>query len=250
MLHPRAAIAPPTIVSRRSAVLSKPTGALYAGFFCADRRVDRRLWRALGCGARRPANAAFFAEIDRLLGDATTRHLAAIGDPRALLTILAAPGAIGSDCSPNDAEMTARAHLRKLGLDDVLEFVAGYDSGFGAKPDAGAGCRLRAGGRRACFGTAVVGDLLLDLAAVQRRGRYRHRGADRPRVIRGAGAARRCAARSAGRIARVARPPSSIIRITAAQGEARLMCAARDIVEGRDKRCCGPTGRPRGKRKS
>jgi len=47
------------------------------------------LWAAaLG----RSADAALFAEIDRLLCDATTRHLAAIGDPRALLTALAARG--------------------------------------------------------------------------------------------------------------------------------------------------------------
>ena len=37
----------------------------------------------------------------------------------------------------NDAEATARAHARMLGLDHVLEFVAEYDSGLGAKPERG-----------------------------------------------------------------------------------------------------------------
>ena len=124
------------------------------------------LWAtALG----RPANTAFFAEIDRLLCEATTRHLAAIGDPATLLKSLAARG-YRLGMITNDAEITARAHARKLGLDKCLEFVAGYDSGFGAKPDPGA---VLAFGR--CVGVApseiaVVGDTVLDLAAARAAG--------------------------------------------------------------------------------
>ena len=124
------------------------------------------LWAAaLG----RPATAAFFAEIDRLLGDATTRHLAAIGDPKALLTVLAARG-YRLGMFTNDAEATARAHLRKLELDDVLEFVAGYDSGFGAKPDAGPVVAFARAVGVPVSETAVVGDSLLDLAAARAAG--------------------------------------------------------------------------------
>lgn len=124
------------------------------------------LWaRALG----RPATTAFFAEIDRLLCDATTRHLAAIGDPRALLTALSARfyrlGVI-----TNDAEITARAHLRKLGLDEILEFVAGYDSGFGAKPDPGPVLAFARAVGVPVSETAVVGDSVLDLAAARAAG--------------------------------------------------------------------------------
>lgn len=37
----------------------------------------------------------------------------------------------------NDAEMPARAHLRQSGVDDLFAFVAGFDSGHGAKPAPG-----------------------------------------------------------------------------------------------------------------
>jgi len=37
----------------------------------------------------------------------------------------------------NDAEVPARAHLSRAGILESLAFVAGYDSGFGAKPAPG-----------------------------------------------------------------------------------------------------------------
>jgi phosphoglycolate phosphatase len=124
------------------------------------------LWAtALG----RPANAALFAEIDRLLCDATTRHLTAIGDPGTLLTLLAARG-YRLGLVTNDAEITARAHARKLGLDGVLEFIAGYDSGFGAKPDPGPVLAFAQTVGVAASETAVVGDSVHDLAAARAAG--------------------------------------------------------------------------------
>lgn len=35
----------------------------------------------------------------------------------------------------NDTEYGARAHLREAGVEDRFNFIAGFDSGFGAKPD-------------------------------------------------------------------------------------------------------------------
>jgi phosphoglycolate phosphatase len=35
----------------------------------------------------------------------------------------------------NDAELSARAHLESAGVLDGFAFVAGFDSGYGAKPD-------------------------------------------------------------------------------------------------------------------
>lgn len=132
----------------------------------APTSVYGALWAtALG----RPANAALFAEIDRLLCDATTRHLAAIGDPRALLTVLAARF-YRLGILTNDAELTARAHLRKLGLDQILEFVAGYDSGFGAKPDPGPVLAFARAVGVPASETAVVGDSVLDLTAARAAG--------------------------------------------------------------------------------
>lgn len=124
------------------------------------------LWAtALG----RPANAELFAEIDRLLCDATTRHLAAIGDPKTLLASLAARG-YRLGMITNDAEITARAHARKLGLDRFLEFIAGYDSGFGAKPDPGPVLGFAQAVGVAPSETAVVGDTVLDLVAARAAG--------------------------------------------------------------------------------
>ncbi len=37
----------------------------------------------------------------------------------------------------NDAESPARAHLGRAGIIDLLDFIAGYDSGFGGKPAPG-----------------------------------------------------------------------------------------------------------------
>ncbi len=37
----------------------------------------------------------------------------------------------------NDAEKPARAHLEQAGVTSLFDFIAGYDSGFGSKPEAG-----------------------------------------------------------------------------------------------------------------
>jgi len=115
----------------------------------------------------RPADPAFFGEIDRLLCEATTAHLAVIDDPKAVMSELAGRG-YRLGLITNDAEATARAHVRKLGLDNLLAFVAGYDSGFGVKP---------APGPVLAFATAVgvptreivmVGDTVLDIATARK----------------------------------------------------------------------------------
>ena len=37
----------------------------------------------------------------------------------------------------NDNEYSARAHLKSVGIDGHFDFIAGFDSGFGAKPEPG-----------------------------------------------------------------------------------------------------------------
>lgn len=37
----------------------------------------------------------------------------------------------------NDAESSARTHLHRAGVEDAFDFIAGYDSGYGAKPSPG-----------------------------------------------------------------------------------------------------------------
>jgi phosphoglycolate phosphatase len=65
----------------------------------------------------------------------------------------------------NDAEAPARAHLATAGVLDLFSFVAGYDSGWGAKPAPG---QLLAFARHTGLPPgriAMVGDSLHDLAA-------------------------------------------------------------------------------------
>lgn len=63
----------------------------------------------------------------------------------------------------NDAEAPAMAHLGKAGIVELLDFVAGFDSGFGAKPQPGMqhGFCARVGLRPE--EVAMVGDSLHDL---------------------------------------------------------------------------------------
>jgi phosphoglycolate phosphatase len=65
----------------------------------------------------------------------------------------------------NDAEAPAHAHLNRAGVADLFDFVAGCDSGHGAKPAPG---QLLAFARRTGLAperVVMVGDSLHDLHA-------------------------------------------------------------------------------------
>ena len=117
----------------------------------------------------RPADPAFFAEIDRQLRQATMAHLTAIGDPTTVLAKLAGQG-YRLGLITNDAEATARTHARMLGLDHVLEFVAGYNSGLGAKPEPGPVIAFAAAVGVPTNEIVVVGDSALDVATARNAG--------------------------------------------------------------------------------
>lgn len=73
----------------------------------------------------------------------------------------------------NDAEGPARVHLERAGVLDRFSFVAGYDSGHGAKPGPGmleAFCRETGLAPSAC---AMVGDSGHDLASARAAGMAR-----------------------------------------------------------------------------
>ncbi len=73
----------------------------------------------------------------------------------------------------NDAEAPARAHLGRSGIADLFDFVAGCDSGYGAKPGPGqllAFCEAVALGPER---VVMVGDSLHDLHAGERAGMRR-----------------------------------------------------------------------------
>lgn len=117
----------------------------------------------------RRADPGFFREVDRLLGNATSDHLVAIGDPKAIMGALAERG-YRLGLNTNDAEATARAHARSLGVERMLMFIAGYDSGFGAKPSSGPAVAFATAVNVPIMDVVVVGDTAHDVAMARAAG--------------------------------------------------------------------------------
>ncbi|WP_099827480.1 HAD family hydrolase [Oceaniglobus indicus] len=70
----------------------------------------------------------------------------------------------------NDAERPARAHLEAAGILGQFTYVAGFDSGHGAKPDAGPLLAFGAATGIPPARTVMVGDSLHDMIAARRAG--------------------------------------------------------------------------------
>ena len=139
-----------------------PTSPLIAGSSAAY----GPLWaEVLG----RAPGPSFFTEMDRLFRQEGLRALTPIGEPANLAERLAGAGyALG--IATNDAEASARAQARALGLDPHLGFVAGYDSGYGQKPDPGMVAAFADSLSVPADRVAVVGDSAYDLIAARAAG--------------------------------------------------------------------------------
>ena len=72
---------------------------------------------------------------------------------------------ISCGVATNDSEAAARAHLAAAGVEDRLDFIAGYDSGHGGKPAPGQCLAFLASRGFAPGECAMVGDSLHDLMA-------------------------------------------------------------------------------------
>lgn len=70
----------------------------------------------------------------------------------------------------NDAEANGRAHARAAGIDRYLDFYAGYDSGYGAKPGPGMVSAFADYCQAPPDRVAMVGDSLHDLHAARSAG--------------------------------------------------------------------------------
>lgn len=70
----------------------------------------------------------------------------------------------------NDAEAPARAHLDQAGVTDFFDFIAGFDSGYGSKPDAGQLLAFAAAVAHPPAALVMVGDSTHDLIAGQAAG--------------------------------------------------------------------------------
>ena len=124
------------------------------------------LWaRTLG----RPYTDDFGREIDQLFLEATLVHLHPIGDPHAILSALQQKG-YRLGVMTNDAEANTWAQLRRLGIEALFGFVAGYDSGVGRKPDAAPVRAFAVAAGVAPAEVAVIGDSPHDLVAARGAG--------------------------------------------------------------------------------
>ena len=74
--------------------------------------------------------------LDILNAEAARAPQAEVTPLTPLLTILRGRG-LRLGVATNDAEVPAVAHLDQAGIRDLFDFVAGSDSGFGAKPEPG-----------------------------------------------------------------------------------------------------------------
>ena len=99
-------------------------------------------------------------DLNAAFTDATLRALAPIGDARRRSCVALKARGLRLGLATNDGEASARRQLAALGLDAHMDFIAGYDTGHGGKPDPGmvlafaAPARGRAGPRRPWWATA------------------------------------------------------------------------------------------------
>lgn len=89
-------------------------------------------------------------------------------DLRPCLVALGAWGPLG--LVTNDSEASARRHLSAAEVLDLFDFVAGYDSGFGAKPGPGQLLAFAEATGVAAEVTLMVGDARHDLRAARSAG--------------------------------------------------------------------------------
>jgi phosphoglycolate phosphatase len=115
----------------------------------------------------RRADAAFLTELDRLFREEGLRFLHPIGRPAEVAESLIADGYV-LGIATNDTEASARAQARALDL--PMDFFAGYDSGFGAKPKPGMVTAFADHLGVPPSRTAMVGDSPYDLVAARAAG--------------------------------------------------------------------------------
>lgn len=72
----------------------------------------------------------------------------------------------------NDAEAPARAHLRQCGVEMAFDFIAGFDSGHGSKPEPGQLLAFASAMNLAPERCVMVGDSLHDLRAGRAAGMH------------------------------------------------------------------------------
>ena len=109
------------------------------------------------------------AEIDALSAAESLKALTPIAEPPAVFAALAAIG-LRIGVATNDSERSARRQIEALGVGAYVDFVAGYDSGHGGKPDPGMVLAFAAFLGTPATRVVMVGDSLHDLEAARTAG--------------------------------------------------------------------------------
>ena len=139
-----------------------PTSPLIAGSSASY----GELW---GKSIGRSDFAALRKEIDALTAVESLKALTPIGEPAKVLDRLRAMG-LRLGVATNDSQASALRQVAALGLGRTNEFVAGYDSGHGGKPDPGMVLAFAAHIGVAPQRIAMVGDSRHDLHAARAAG--------------------------------------------------------------------------------
>ena len=108
-------------------------------------------------------------EIDEITAIEALKALTPIGEPARALSALRGLG-LRLGVATNDSESSARRQIEALGLSKVIEFVAGYDTGHGGKPDPGMVIAFARHLGAEPSEVAMVGDSLHDLDAARAAG--------------------------------------------------------------------------------
>ena len=135
-------------------------------FIAGSTSTYGEIWaRALG----RDDIAAVTALVDDLTKHESLKSMTPIGEPKAVLRLLQDAG-LRLGVGTNDSEASARRQVAALGLEALIEFVAGYDSGHGSKPKPGMVLAFARHLEVAPHRVAMVGDTMHDLDAARAAG--------------------------------------------------------------------------------
>ncbi len=105
------------------------------------------------------------AQVLEMLNDEAIKARQVPAVPLAPLLDLLRDRGLKLGVATNDAEMPARAHLGAAGVIDRFDFVIGFDSGYGQKPDAGPLLAFADAVEVAPERVAMIGDSRHDLIA-------------------------------------------------------------------------------------
>jgi phosphoglycolate phosphatase len=140
----------------------RPTSHLVAGAI----DVVAPIWaEALG----RSDHDGVAHDIDRLFRQSAPDYIVPLGDPSGLMKTLVDKG-YRLGIATNDSEAAALQQAEIMGLIPHLDFIVGYDSGHGSKPDPGMVEAFARATGHAAGHVAMVGDSTHDLHAARAAG--------------------------------------------------------------------------------